>query len=83
MINSVSKYQRVKTYFLFHLQKYKELEKSVRVEEIDGMKVVKNLSKKMEEMFRKKKEAIRVQISSYLSFCLPFIRLWFLEVGLI
>uniref|UniRef100_A0A8C8HY65 VWFA domain-containing protein n=1 Tax=Oncorhynchus tshawytscha TaxID=74940 RepID=A0A8C8HY65_ONCTS len=43
--------------------KYKELEKSVRVEEIDGMKVVKNLSKKMEEMFRKKKEAIRVQIS--------------------
>ncbi|XP_036839893.1 voltage-dependent calcium channel subunit alpha-2/delta-3-like isoform X2 [Oncorhynchus mykiss] len=40
-------------------KKYKELEKSVRVEEIDGMKVVKNLSKKMEEMFRKKKEAIR------------------------
>uniref|UniRef100_A0A674BKR1 Calcium channel, voltage dependent, alpha2/delta subunit 3 n=1 Tax=Salmo trutta TaxID=8032 RepID=A0A674BKR1_SALTR len=53
----------IKTYFLFHLQKYKELEKSVRVEEIDGMKVVKNLSKKMEEMFRKKKEAIRVHIS--------------------
>ncbi|XP_041748110.1 voltage-dependent calcium channel subunit alpha-2/delta-3-like isoform X2 [Coregonus clupeaformis] len=40
-------------------KKYKELEKSVRVEEIDGMKVVKNLSKKMEEMFRMKKEAIR------------------------
>uniref|UniRef100_A0A674BKP5 Calcium channel, voltage dependent, alpha2/delta subunit 3 n=1 Tax=Salmo trutta TaxID=8032 RepID=A0A674BKP5_SALTR len=56
-------FYQVKTYFLFHLQKYKELEKSVRVEEIDGMKVVKNLSKKMEEMFRKKKEAIRVHIS--------------------
>uniref|UniRef100_A0A8C7FT12 Calcium channel, voltage dependent, alpha2/delta subunit 3 n=1 Tax=Oncorhynchus kisutch TaxID=8019 RepID=A0A8C7FT12_ONCKI len=62
-INHIIKQDTVKTYFLFHLQKYKELEKSVRVEEIDGMKVVKNLSKKMEEMFRKKKEAIRVQIS--------------------
>lgn len=53
------------------------------MEEIDGMKVVKNLSKKMEEMFRKKKEAIRVHLPPYLSFYLPFIRLWFLEVGLI
>uniref|UniRef100_A0A3P8ZQC9 VWFA domain-containing protein n=1 Tax=Esox lucius TaxID=8010 RepID=A0A3P8ZQC9_ESOLU len=40
-------------------KKYKEFEKSVRVEEIDGMKVVKNLSKKMEEMFRMKAEAMR------------------------
>ncbi|KAM7422631.1 hypothetical protein PAMA_010596 [Pampus argenteus] len=39
--------------------KYKELEKSVRVEEIDGVKLVKNLAVKMEEMFRKKAEATR------------------------
>uniref|UniRef100_A0A3P8UK46 Calcium channel, voltage dependent, alpha2/delta subunit 3 n=1 Tax=Cynoglossus semilaevis TaxID=244447 RepID=A0A3P8UK46_CYNSE len=40
-------------------KKYKELEKSVRVEEIDGVKLVKNLAIKMEEMFRKKAEATR------------------------
>ncbi|CAB1354120.1 unnamed protein product [Coregonus sp. 'balchen'] len=40
------------------LSKYKEFEKSVRVEEIDGMKVVKTLAKKMEEMFRMKKVAM-------------------------
>ncbi|KAL3978287.1 homeodomain interacting protein kinase [Sarotherodon galilaeus] len=40
-------------------KKYKEFEKSVRVEEIDGMKVVKNLAVKMEEMFRRKAEATR------------------------
>ncbi|XP_062267377.1 voltage-dependent calcium channel subunit alpha-2/delta-3 [Platichthys flesus] len=40
-------------------KKYKELEKSVRVEEIDGVKLVKNLAVKMEEMFRKKAEATR------------------------
>uniref|UniRef100_A0A3Q3J458 VWFA domain-containing protein n=1 Tax=Monopterus albus TaxID=43700 RepID=A0A3Q3J458_MONAL len=40
-------------------KKYKESEKSVRVEEIDGMKLVKNLAVKMEEMFRKKAEATR------------------------
>ncbi|KAG7244587.1 hypothetical protein INR49_029606 [Caranx melampygus] len=39
--------------------KYKELEKSVRVEEIDGVKLVKNLAVKMEEMFRRKAEATR------------------------
>lgn len=32
----------------------------MRVEEIDGMKVVKNLAVKMEEMFRRKAEATRV-----------------------
>uniref|UniRef100_A0AAX7SDD4 Calcium channel, voltage dependent, alpha2/delta subunit 3 n=1 Tax=Astatotilapia calliptera TaxID=8154 RepID=A0AAX7SDD4_ASTCA len=42
-----------------YFQKYKEFEKSVRVEEIDGMKVVKNLAVKMEEMFRRKAEATR------------------------
>uniref|UniRef100_A0A8C5I4C3 Calcium channel, voltage dependent, alpha2/delta subunit 3 n=1 Tax=Gouania willdenowi TaxID=441366 RepID=A0A8C5I4C3_GOUWI len=41
------------------LQKYKALEKSVRVEEIDGVKLVKNLAVKMEEMFRRKSEATR------------------------
>lgn len=41
-------------------QKYKELEKSVKVEEIDGVKLVKNLAVKMEEVFRKKADATRV-----------------------
>ncbi|KAJ3602702.1 hypothetical protein NHX12_030451, partial [Muraenolepis orangiensis] len=39
--------------------KYKEFEKSVRVEEIDGVKLVKNLAVEMEDMFRKKAEATR------------------------
>ncbi|XP_034022402.1 voltage-dependent calcium channel subunit alpha-2/delta-3 isoform X2 [Thalassophryne amazonica] len=38
-------------------EKYKEFEKSVKVEEIDGAKLVKNLAVKLEEMFRKKAEA--------------------------
>lgn len=45
---------------LVYFQKYKPPEKSVRVEEIDGVKLVKNLAVKMEEMFRKKAEATRV-----------------------
>uniref|UniRef100_A0A4W6EVC9 Calcium channel, voltage dependent, alpha2/delta subunit 3 n=1 Tax=Lates calcarifer TaxID=8187 RepID=A0A4W6EVC9_LATCA len=40
-------------------KKYKEFEKSVRVEEIDGVKLVKNLAVRMEEMFRRKAEATR------------------------
>ncbi|KAM6980754.1 voltage-dependent calcium channel subunit alpha-2/delta-3 [Aplochiton taeniatus] len=40
-------------------KKYKEFEKSVRVEEIDGTKLVHNLAQQMEEMFRKKAEATR------------------------
>uniref|UniRef100_A0A674BKE9 Calcium channel, voltage dependent, alpha2/delta subunit 3 n=1 Tax=Salmo trutta TaxID=8032 RepID=A0A674BKE9_SALTR len=55
----INRYNKGSPSLLLKHRKYKELEKSVRVEEIDGMKVVKNLSKKMEEMFRKKKEAIR------------------------
>lgn len=43
-----------------YFQKYKDFEKSVRVEEIDGVKLVKNLAVKMEEVFRKKAEATRV-----------------------
>lgn len=46
---------------LSHFQKHKEFVKSVRVEEIDGVKLVKNLAVKMEEMFRKKAEATRVR----------------------
>ncbi|KAF3689884.1 Voltage-dependent calcium channel subunit alpha-2/delta-3 [Channa argus] len=42
-------------------KKYKEFEKSVRVEEIDGVKLVKNLAVKMEEMFRRKAEATRYE----------------------
>lgn len=42
------------------LQKYKEYEKSVLVEEIDGLRLVKKLAKDMEEMFHKKAEAMRV-----------------------
>ncbi|XP_039530145.1 voltage-dependent calcium channel subunit alpha-2/delta-3 isoform X2 [Pimephales promelas] len=40
-------------------KKYKEHEKSVRIEEIDGAKVVKNVAQNMEEIFRKKAEATR------------------------
>ncbi|RXN14750.1 voltage-dependent calcium channel subunit alpha-2 delta-3-like protein [Labeo rohita] len=40
-------------------KKYKEYEKSVRIEEIDGAKLVKNLALNMEEIFRKKAEATR------------------------
>ncbi|TRY94898.1 hypothetical protein DNTS_032995 [Danionella cerebrum] len=40
-------------------KKYKDYEKSVRIEEIDGAKLVKNLAQNMEEMFRKKAEATR------------------------
>ncbi|KAJ8400157.1 hypothetical protein AAFF_G00398510 [Aldrovandia affinis] len=40
-------------------KKYKEFEKSVRVEEIDGLKLVKKLSESMEDMFHRKAEAMR------------------------
>ncbi|XP_051531450.1 voltage-dependent calcium channel subunit alpha-2/delta-3 [Myxocyprinus asiaticus] len=40
-------------------KKYKEYEKSVRIEDIDGAKLVKNLAQNMEEMFRRKAEATR------------------------
>uniref|UniRef100_A0A671K2E6 Voltage-dependent calcium channel subunit alpha-2/delta-3-like n=1 Tax=Sinocyclocheilus anshuiensis TaxID=1608454 RepID=A0A671K2E6_9TELE len=45
--------------FLLSSLKYKEYEKSVRIEEIDGAKLVKNLAQNMEEIFRKKAEATR------------------------
>lgn len=51
---------RCLTFVSGYFQKYKEPEKSVRVEEIDGVKLVKNLAMKMEEVFRKKAEATRV-----------------------
>ncbi|XP_051509834.1 voltage-dependent calcium channel subunit alpha-2/delta-3 [Myxocyprinus asiaticus] len=40
-------------------KKYKEFEQSVKVEEIDGLKLVKRLAKNMEHMFHKKAEAIK------------------------
>ncbi|KAA0713547.1 Voltage-dependent calcium channel subunit alpha-2/delta-3 [Triplophysa tibetana] len=40
-------------------KKYKEFEKSVRVEEIDGLKLVKRLAEDMENMFNKKSQAIQ------------------------
>ncbi|XP_061474230.1 voltage-dependent calcium channel subunit alpha-2/delta-3 isoform X4 [Rhineura floridana] len=40
-------------------KKYKEYEKDVTVEEIDGLQLVKKLAKNMEEMFHKKAEAVR------------------------
>uniref|UniRef100_A0A667YIN5 Calcium channel, voltage dependent, alpha2/delta subunit 3 n=1 Tax=Myripristis murdjan TaxID=586833 RepID=A0A667YIN5_9TELE len=55
--------QREGNFYFVHFQKYKEFEKSVRVEEIDGVKLVKNLAVKMEEMFRRKAEATRVGIN--------------------
>lgn len=47
-------------FFSGYFQKHKEFTKTVRVEEIDGLKLVKNLAVKMEEVFRKKAEATRV-----------------------
>lgn len=53
---------------MFHLQKHKEFVKTVKVEEIDGMKLVKNLAVKMEEVFQKKAEATRVSKISHILF---------------
>ncbi|XP_038867496.1 voltage-dependent calcium channel subunit alpha-2/delta-3 [Salvelinus namaycush] len=39
--------------------KYKEFERAVRVEEIDGLRLVKKLAENMEEMFHKKSEAMK------------------------
>ncbi|XP_043977760.1 voltage-dependent calcium channel subunit alpha-2/delta-3 isoform X1 [Gambusia affinis] len=40
-------------------KKYKEFERVVRVEEIDGLRLVKRLAKNMEEMFHKKAQAMK------------------------
>lgn len=48
--------------FLYLFQKYKEFERSVRVEEIDGLKLVKQLAENMEEMFHKKADAMKVGV---------------------
>ncbi|XP_037540398.1 voltage-dependent calcium channel subunit alpha-2/delta-3 [Nematolebias whitei] len=40
-------------------KKYKEFEHAVRVEEIDGLRLVKRLAKNMEEMFHKKAQAMK------------------------
>ncbi|CAG06877.1 unnamed protein product [Tetraodon nigroviridis] len=54
------------TFTVFDLQKHKEFVKTVKVEEIDGMKLVKNLAVKMEEVFQKKAEATRVSQISHI-----------------
>lgn len=46
--------------FVFCFQKYKEFERFVRVEEMDGLRLVKRLAKDMEEMFHKKAQAMKV-----------------------
>lgn len=46
----------------FFLQKYKEFERAVRVEEIDGLRLVKRLAEDMEEMFHKKAQAMKVLV---------------------
>nr|XP_055023861.1 voltage-dependent calcium channel subunit alpha-2/delta-3 isoform X1 [Misgurnus anguillicaudatus] len=40
-------------------KKYKEFEQSLRVEEIDGLRLVKKLAENMEQMFHKKSQAIK------------------------
>lgn len=55
---------------LFFFQKYKEYEKDVAIEEIDGLQLVKKLAKNMEEMFHKKSEAVRVSNRSICYFIL-------------
>jgi succinate dehydrogenase/fumarate reductase-like Fe-S protein len=45
---------------MFVLQKYKEFERAVRVEEINGLQLVKKLAEDMEEMFDKKAQAMKV-----------------------
>uniref|UniRef100_A0AAX7V490 VWFA domain-containing protein n=1 Tax=Astatotilapia calliptera TaxID=8154 RepID=A0AAX7V490_ASTCA len=45
--------------FFFSCQKYKEFERAVRVEEIDGLRLVKRLAENMEEMFHKKAQAMK------------------------
>ncbi|KAL7399060.1 hypothetical protein ABVT39_019430 [Epinephelus coioides] len=40
-------------------RKYKEFERAVRVEEIDGLRLVKRLAEDMEEMFHKKAQAMK------------------------
>lgn len=70
-----------KFWYCGNFQKHKEYEKSVRVEEIDGVKLVKNLAVRMEEMFRKKAEATRVgkrfiicTLFGYISTCVSDLR---------
>lgn len=50
---------------LSFFQKYKEYERVVRVEEMDGLRLVKRLAKDMEEMFHKKAQAMKVGTQQY------------------
>lgn len=48
---------------LLSLQKCKEYERTIRMEEADGAKLVQTISEKMAEMFRSKAQAARVGMS--------------------
>lgn len=50
----------------FSFQKYKEFERAVRVEEMDGLRLVKRLAEDMEEMFHKKAQAMKVLVSTWI-----------------
>uniref|UniRef100_A0AAQ5ZA38 VWFA domain-containing protein n=1 Tax=Amphiprion ocellaris TaxID=80972 RepID=A0AAQ5ZA38_AMPOC len=47
------------SFVLYRCCKYKEFERAVRVEEIDGLRLVKRLAENMEEMFHKKAQAMK------------------------
>lgn len=51
-------------------QKCKEYERTIRMEEADGAKLVQSISEKMAEMFRRKAQAARVGMSVQYQFCL-------------
>lgn len=51
---------------MIFFQKYKEFERAVRVEEIDGLRLVKRLAEDMEEMFHKKAQAMKVLVSTWI-----------------
>lgn len=42
------------------LQKYKDVEPSLRIQEVDGLELVRKFSEDMETMLRRKVEAVKV-----------------------
>lgn len=51
-------------FLLVTCQKCKEYERTVRMEEADGAKLVQSISEKMAEMFRSKAQAARVGMAA-------------------
>ncbi|KFO25181.1 Voltage-dependent calcium channel subunit alpha-2/delta-3 [Fukomys damarensis] len=66
LINAVERAARAELPVVLttHQEKYKEYEKDVAIEEIDGLQLVKKLAKNMEEMFHKKSEAVRMNLEA-------------------